>query len=77
MFLTILVPGIVTNVTYDVADNGDIMFRWEPPIERGGPELRYKFESGRLEKLLTTPKYILNCEYNQGVVNFKVLWYLL
>ena len=50
---------------------------WEPPVERGGPELKYKFESGALEVPLVTPEYTLRPETNQGVVNFKVLWYLL
>ena len=53
------------------------MFWWEPPVERGGPELKYRFESGALEKLLVTPTYTLRPEFNQGVVNFKVLWFLL
>lgn len=69
----ILAPGPIKNVRERVLDNGTIVFTWDPPVERGGPELKYKFESGMINELLATPTYTLQREGDQSLVEYKVL----
>ena len=49
------------------------MLAWDPPVERGGPKLKYKFEYGNTCEMLDAPAYILHLEDKQRTVKFKVL----
>ena len=61
LFFTISAPGAIENFTERVDHNGDIVLKWDPPVERGGPKLRYRIDFGDDE---------------QRTVAYKVLYYL-
>ena len=73
LFLTILAPGAIQNFTERVSNNGSIVLTWDPPVERGGPELRYKIDFGVEDDLLLFPTYILHRQDVQRTVEYKVL----
>lgn len=73
LFLTNLVPGAIQNFTKRDKENGDIVLRWDPPVERGGPELIYIFEYGNKDEELLNSTYTIHREDKQKTVKFKVL----
>ena len=76
LFFTISAPGAIENFTEGVDQNGDIVLTWDPPVERGGPKLRYRIDFGDKYEDLLNPTYTLLREDEQRTVAYKVLYYL-
>ena len=76
LFFTISAPGAIENFTEGVDQNGDIVLTWDPPVERGGPKLRYRIDFGDKYEDLLNPTYTLLREDEKRTVAYKVLYYL-